>query len=172
MYLFVILVKKCWNYLNIVLLYILIFLSQILLQLIQMISDHPENYHLNVKKLPNTWLFFKYLSIKKKSQVLAIFCHSNGNFPEGQIQMIWLSVSATKWKTLESHKCQIYIFIFHRFHISFTYFMFHIYHRYFVKYTCLYLIITLFSMYCVNHFQRFFCVYFLFISSFYIEIIS
>ena len=61
--------------------------------------DPPENCHLTVKKLPKTWHFFKKIAkifhffqkncqwkfFSKKLKFLAIFWHSNGNFPEGQL---------------------------------------------------------------------------------------
>ena len=70
------------------------------------VSDPPENYHLTVKILPKTWhlkikltkifIFFNKIALAillkndnfcqlKKVKFLAIFWHSNGNFPEGHV---------------------------------------------------------------------------------------
>ena len=83
----------------------------------------PKNCHLNVKKLPKEHIFFKncpklsFFSKKlrmaffffkwqfftiKKNIFLAIFWHSNGNFPEGHVSICW-----TSWTKVEKRKCSI-----------------------------------------------------------------
>ena len=50
-----------------------------------------ENCHLIVKKIAQKLdIFFKKIAIGnfiEKMKFLAIFLHSNGNFPEGQVEM-------------------------------------------------------------------------------------
>jgi len=46
--------------------------------------DPPENCHLNIKKLPKNCPFF-WQFFWKNGKFWAIFWHSNGNFPDGQI---------------------------------------------------------------------------------------
>jgi len=48
--------------------------------------DPQENCHLNVKTLPKTCLFFFEKNCQKLSFSFTICLHSNGNFPEGQLQ--------------------------------------------------------------------------------------
>ena len=68
--------------------------------------DPPENCHLTVKKLTKTWHFFqkncqKLSFFQKYVKVLAIFWHSNGNFPEGQVHTLFSWFTAAMERIIE-----------------------------------------------------------------------
>ena len=49
-------------------------------------SDPPENCHLTIKKLPKSSFLIFGNFFGKNVKFLAILRHSNGNFPEGQLE--------------------------------------------------------------------------------------